>query len=184
MLEALKTALSQKATASPLETGEPLVQIFKVCHAKARCLSEGAAVCGPNCARTWLDIRFESAAFIQYSFRFPRRRKRAGKQAAAALVVQRYFRRMRASDDLRTSENSTGNALTSITKRSSIAKEAMCTEGVRIHGAVDDVEEAAGVYSPSWFGILVSQDNRAELSLERLDGKLLRYAERYVTTHR
>ncbi len=71
-----------------------------------------------------------------------------------------------------------------MTWQGSIAVEAMSTADGRIQVAADGVYGVRSYLLPSRFGILVSQDNRAELSIERLDGKLLRYAERYVTTHR
>ncbi len=70
-----------------------------------------------------------------------------------------------------------GHAFTSVAWQGSIAVEAMSTADGRIQGALDGVEKAGSDSSPSWFGILVSQDNRAELIFERLDGKLLVYAK-------
>ncbi len=70
-----------------------------------------------------------------------------------------------------------GHAFTSVAWQDSIAIEAMCTTDGRIQGVVDGAHGGVGLRSPSWFGILISQDNRAELFFGRLNGKLLVYAE-------
>ncbi len=96
---------------------------------------------------------------------------------AAALETQRFWRRMRALEDCTLVEQGVGHAFTSVTWQGSIAVEAMSTADGRIQGAADGVHEVHSDLSPPRFGILVSQDNRAELSFERLLGKLLMYAE-------
>ena len=74
-------------------------------------------------------------------------------------------------------EQGVGHAFTNVRRPCSIAVGSMSTEGGRIQSGTSTVDKAGREQSPSWFGILGSQDKKAELIFERLNGKLLIYAE-------
>ncbi len=178
MLAALRTADRRRAIVSELESGETTTpNLCILCINEVRTMCEGRGVCGLKCARIWLEVRQGIAVTIQRSFRANRTRKQVGRLLAAALKIQHVWRESMALKSSKPVEQGVGHAFTGVRRPCSIAVGSMSTEGGRIQSATITVNKVDSGQSPSWFGILGSQDNKAELIFERLNGKLLIYAE-------